>query len=583
MHFHGWKRRTALFGVALVAAAGVAVIGPSGPVQAAEPQCQNGGVLTVHARGSGAGYDSTEAQIFFESVETALGSIPSAQLELGDQNDDDQTDLNGYYAAHAPWAVVMPENYRASVAFGLIELIDYLNRRSLSCPREAIVIGGYSQGAQVVAAAMNDPGLSQTALNHIAHVALYGDPKFNGVTARSDGCWRPQWVRGNVPCRDNAAFGVLQPLNPYTPSVLEGLTTSWCDAGDAICIGDAPGAAAGGGTHTTAYTGPSGWIVQSAPEIAHAAWLKTIELNPQPPAPPPPSVNPAPGYGPKLAATKNQDGRLGLFYVGGDSNIYYQYQLTPGGYWGVEKKIPAYAKGIAATTSHDGRIELFYVGGDNAVYHRYQTAVNSDSWSAEERFAAGALSISAARNGAGRIELVITGTNNALYILEQTAPDSWGPGALDGTGWQHIPSWAKDVAMTTSHDGRNEIFYVGSTGVLMHRWQTTVGDAYPNEEGFSASILKTAATRNQDGRLEVFAVGDNSHLFNKWQWQPNTPWYDSWGPLTGKARYITAARNHDGRLELFHVGLNNRIYHQWQQTVGSNWSGESLMYGGVAP
>ena len=567
-----------MFSVALVAGVGAAVIGPSGPVQAAEPQCQNGGVLMVHARGSDAGYDSAEAQIFFESVETALGSIPSAQLELGDQNDDGQIDLNGYEAVDAPWAVVMPPYYDNSVDGGVAELTDYLNRRSLSCPRETIVVGGYSQGAQVVGKALLDSSLSQNALSHIGYVALYADPKFNGITANPN-CWRPQWVRGDVPCRNDASFGALGKRDPYLPAIVESRTGSWCDNEDGLCTGTWP--TTGIGNHGTIYG--SQWIAQSAPEIAHAAWLKTIELNPQPPAPPPPSVNPPPGYGPKLAATKNQDGRLGLFYVGGDSNIYYQYQLTPGGYWDAEKKIPAYAKGIAATTSHDGRIELFYVGGDNAVYHRYQTAVNSDSWSAEERFAAGALSISAARNGAGRIELVITGMNNALYILEQTAPDSWGPGALDGSGWQHIPSWAKDVAMTTSHDGRNEIFYVGSTGVLMHRWQTTVGDAYPNEEGFSASILKTAATRNQDGRLEVFAVGDNSHLFNKWQVQPNTPWHNSWGPLTGKARYLTAARNHDGRLELFHVGLNNRIYHQWQQTVGSNWSGESLMYGGVAP
>lgn len=567
----------------------------------ADPSCQSGGVLLVFARGSDAPLKdwSKEAVTFFNQVQQALGSVKSEVVQVGDEDGDGGIEKpqdpsrnglgwNGVDPGEYPavgwnqwigpdgnWGADF-SGYNNSRETDTNDLVSFLTQRN--CPQEAIVLAGYSQGADVVAAAL--PRLPNAVIPRIAQVALYADPKFNGVTAQADGCWRPAWVRGNVACHDYASFGALSPRNPYIPSNFESRTTSWCDDGDGVCTGT--WTHIGWGTHMSAYSGDGGWIAKSAPDIAYAAWRKTIELNPPPPSSSPSSY-PPPGSGQKVAATKNQDGRLALFYVGGDSAIYYQYQISPGGYWAEEHRLAAYAKGIAATTSLDGRIELFYIGGDDVVYHRYQLSPNSHSWSGEERFSGNALSISAARNGAGRLELVVVGMNHALYTMQQLSPNSWGSGALDGSSWHYIPSWAADVAMTTSNDGRNEIFYVGSTRVLMHRWQSTVGDLYPNEEGFSASILKTAATRNQDGRLEVFAIGDNNHLFNKWQLQPNTPWYDSWGGLIGQARYLTAARNQDGRLELFFVGLNGRLYHEWQQQVGGNWSGESLMYGSAAP
>ena len=82
----------------------------------------------------------------------------------------------------------------------------------------------------------------------------------------------------------------------------------------------------------------------------------------------------------------NADGRLEVFLVGQNKQLYHRYQTASGNDWNSEwlslggkwdeDKISAVA------TNSDGRLEVFLVGQNKQLYHRYQTASKTD-WNSE--------------------------------------------------------------------------------------------------------------------------------------------------------------------------------------------------------
>jgi hypothetical protein len=66
--------------------------------------------------------------------------------------------------------------YLVSVLSGRDELVNYLTDRSAQCPGEVYVLGGYSEGAEVMGSGLRDD-LPQALRDRIAFVALFGDPK----------------------------------------------------------------------------------------------------------------------------------------------------------------------------------------------------------------------------------------------------------------------------------------------------------------------------------------------------------------------------------------------------------------------
>ena len=317
----------------------LSVFEPATPAHA-DPACMtNGGVYVLFARGANATFNSTPAQVFKASIMDELsvfGFNNVSWAELGsldglsnNGNADDQYD---YPAAAVTFQIGTSSTYINSVNVGSSELIKNLNDRSVRCPNEAIVLGGYSEGADVIGQALSqtytgDPaaGLTQTARDHIGFVALYGDPHFNcyGAWARAISC--PPFVQGTFGAR-----------TPYIPSDLAGRVGSWCDAGDSVCTA---GFAInfGMGNHGTIYQ--STWMPISAQEVALNAILKLNALgfapltssfqqwaqaqliqlaSPLPPVvtnPPPPATN--------LRPTALQYGsEMDVYQAGGDNQIY---------------------------------------------------------------------------------------------------------------------------------------------------------------------------------------------------------------------------------------------------------------------
>ena len=230
-------------------------------------------VTLVFARGSGQQLGEREAPAFFDSVGNHLGSdVTVTRYELG-------TDSHGgaryqpvggwrdLLEAEASWTGVLGGQYRASVAAGVVELTTYLTQRTRDCPGEPFVVGGYSQGAQVVGEGL--VALGSRTRDHIAFVALFSDPKLH--LPEGGGPFPPAcrgqsstWRRGTVSCWTDS--GILEARTPYVPEDIEGRTGSWCDRNDGTCNGNV----ADWALHNdhAEYADPGAEIDEAAREIA---------------------------------------------------------------------------------------------------------------------------------------------------------------------------------------------------------------------------------------------------------------------------------------------------------------------------
>lgn len=192
VHFaSGWRRMkhasgtrqawTALHVLLFVVVMGI-VLG--GRPAYADPACQ-AGAYTIFAPGSQEHrqFNVDEARRFSDAVSSHLAAmgIPSIPVELGNLDGDFVLEADEYPAVYGVQWVAFP-GYSTSVNIGVEELVKHLNERTERCPQEVLVLGGFSQGANVIVQALARQGagsLSAWAKSRIAFVALYGDPVFN--------------------------------------------------------------------------------------------------------------------------------------------------------------------------------------------------------------------------------------------------------------------------------------------------------------------------------------------------------------------------------------------------------------------
>ncbi len=191
--------------------------------------------------------------------------------------------------ASAEWtlAKLTGGNYPQSVEDGVQELTGFLQDRVIECPDQKIVLGGYSQGAQVVGETLWR--LPKNVGNKLTFVALFGDPKFNpGPIYQSNPNSRflslaqmktvtdpsfkshelgqaqaaqAPWLRGDF---EYAKYGgSLDARNPYIPDYLYGRVGSWCTAGDYVCSS----IISTSNLHAHQHY-PDVWIPQATDEIA---------------------------------------------------------------------------------------------------------------------------------------------------------------------------------------------------------------------------------------------------------------------------------------------------------------------------
>ena len=136
----------------------------------------------IFARGSGQGFNAKKSLTFRTQLE---GRVDKKQLnfyELGSEiyggNQYPAVDVSNVWNGNAIGAKIsggMGNTYGKSVKEGVAELRAYLDARHRKCPNEFFILGGVSQGAQVVGQAL--PSISSGVKNKIVFNMLFGDPK----------------------------------------------------------------------------------------------------------------------------------------------------------------------------------------------------------------------------------------------------------------------------------------------------------------------------------------------------------------------------------------------------------------------
>jgi hypothetical protein len=159
------------------------------------------------------------------------------------------------------------------------------------------------------------------------------------------------------------------------------------------------------------------------------------------------------------------------------SNMWFDQQVEPGGAWSgysefvVGDFLPGGGAGVAR--NHDGRIEVFGIGLNSQMYHAWQTDLIGD-WhgfvSLGGGFESGA---GAAANADGRLEVFGVGFDDQMYHAWQTtAGGAW-------TGWHPMGGlFLGGSSVAANVDGRLEVFGVGLNNQMYHAWQVKPGGAW---------------------------------------------------------------------------------------------------------
>ena len=274
------------------------------------------------------------------------------------------------------------------------------------------------------------------------------------------------------------------------------------------------------------------------------------------------------------AVAMNNDGRLQVFMIGTDNALYYKTQTAAGSstwssaWTSLGGTIRANTDPVVIANS-DGRLQVFVVGTNNQLYYRSQTAADSSSWTSSWTSLGGAIradtSPAVARNNDGRLQVFMIGTDNALYYKTQTAAGS----STWSSAWTSLggPLRANtDPVVIANSDGRLQVFVVGTNNQLYYRSQTAADSSswtssWTSLGGAIRADTSPAVARNNDGRLQVFMIGTDNALYYKTQTAAgSSTWSSAWTSLGGSLRDNSDPKvvpNADGRLDAFAISLTS--------------------------
>ena len=221
-----------------------------------------------------------------------------------------------------------------------------------------------------------------------------------------------------------------------------------------------------------------------------------------------------------LAIAMNNDGRLQAFVVGSNNQLYYKTQSSPNSdTW--SSAWTSLGGGIKADTSpavarnSDGRLQVFVVGTNNQLYYKTQSSPNSSTWSSSWTSQSGTLrggtDPAVIANSDGRLQVFVVGTDNAVYYKTQTSPGS----STWSSSWTSLGGGVKadtGPAVARNTDGRLQAFVLGTNSALYYKSQSS-----PNSNTWSSSWTTLngtlrdnsdpAVVPNSDGRLDAFVIG----------------------------------------------------------------------------
>jgi hypothetical protein len=221
----------------------------------------------------------------------------------------------------------------------------------------------------------------------------------------------------------------------------------------------------------------------------------------------------------------NQDGRLEVWAKGADGNVWAKPQVAVNGGWDGWSNMSkpsglTVSPKLAMSREQDGRETVFVYATTGDTYFMYQTAINNgwSGWIGMGQPSVGAYDEpTVGQNQDGRQELFVGGSDGSIWHKYQLAPNSswtgWGIfGKPAGVTFYYDPIVAKH------QDGTLDVFVVGSDHNLWHICQTAPSDGWGSWQslGTPAGVTLTnqlAAGRDLNGAFEVFDVGDDGNLY----------------------------------------------------------------------
>lgn len=221
------------------------VLTSSRPTFANQPECKD--LSFIFARGSGQTLNAGEYTAWSKYVDKKLTptDITYDSYELGNEpGESHQYPAVAVGIDHplTSTAAALSDgqgfSYGQSVNKGVAELLQYIDTVAINCPTTQIVVGGYSQGAQIAGQTIN--ALPTAISDHITFAALFGDPRLNLPEGKGllppacSGHNLSNWRRTVPSCR--TSMGSLGPASYYkSDAVFSGHAGLWCASHDYIC------------------------------------------------------------------------------------------------------------------------------------------------------------------------------------------------------------------------------------------------------------------------------------------------------------------------------------------------------------
>jgi hypothetical protein len=234
----------------------------------------------------------------------------------------------------------------------------------------------------------------------------------------------------------------------------------------------------------------------------------------------------------------------------------------------------------------NGRLEVFALGSDGNLWHIWQTEPSQhggapwSNWKASlgepnlHQPPGGIASDPAVYiNSDLRLEVFVRSPAGVLWHIDQNVPPRLLPGTW--SNWQPLSgeSITGDPAVALNSDGRLEVFARGADGGLWHNWQTAPPVSYianwSGWEPLGGQITSDPAVAlSCAGRLEVFALGTGNTLMHIWQTVPHGGPWSAWASLPGEVLTSAPTAIYDaiGGLEVFASGPNNVLQQISQRT-----------------
>jgi ligand-binding sensor domain-containing protein/signal transduction histidine kinase len=293
---------------------------------------------------------------------------------------------------------------------------------------------------------------------------------------------------------------------------------------------------------------------------------------------------------------QNSDGRLEVFRVDAEGELYHKWQKEAGGDWSPWVSLGGWLmQDISVARESDGRLVVFAVDKMSRVlrYKRRLDPIHPEgdwpTWSTLGKEEMVRAPVAVGQNLDGRLELFAVDAENGSLrrIWETSASGDWSE--WDNFGGRVDPGFVVGL----NQDGQLEIFGTDpSTHECLHRYQQTPNGT-TNWSSWSSMkgnfFPRLAVAQNQNGDLEIFGVNRSSGVMQyMYQWITNSQIaWSRWSSLGGYFKAGIAVGQHgNGGLELFGVNeTNTSLFRCYQSNPAdpASWTAWEDIGGTVRP